>query len=78
MSRGSHGSGHAMHGVNPGADRLQHLQAGLLRFGLRIEHTPCPYDQHRPSDWRLDDRRLWVCGVCHPPPRDGVQKRAHA
>lgn len=27
----------------------------------------CPYDGHRPSDWRLRDSRLVVCGVCHPP-----------
>lgn len=35
--------------------------------------APCPYEEHRISDWRRRrlDGRDWegpeVCGVCHPP-----------
>jgi hypothetical protein len=29
--------------------------------------SPCPYERHRPSDWRLADGGPRVCGICHPP-----------
>jgi putative DNA primase/helicase len=29
--------------------------------------SPCPYEHHRPSDWRLADGGPRVCGICHPP-----------
>ena len=32
----------------------------------------CEHPSHRPSDWRMPDAAMWVCGVCHPPPRGAL------
>lgn len=42
------------------------IAAARSLHGLDV--PPCPYDRHRPTDWRLADSTLVVCGICHPPP----------
>lgn len=27
---------------------------------------PCPYPDHRPTDWQHEDGGPVTCGVCHP------------
>jgi hypothetical protein len=58
--------GDVKHGTNPGARRLQEQQSAVLGM---VDDTPaiCPYDHHRPTDWRLAEGHIAVCGVCHPP-----------
>jgi putative DNA primase/helicase len=29
--------------------------------------SPCPYDRHRVTDWRLAEGGPRTCGICHPP-----------
>jgi hypothetical protein len=59
---------HPLHGINPAAAALQARQAAAPRWALTLE--PCPYSEHRSSDWVLAAGGPIVCGVCHVPAAD--------
>lgn len=50
-------------------------EAALLkRFTNAVAVTggpaaPCPYDEHRATDWQLAEGGPRTCGICHPPAR---------
>jgi hypothetical protein len=57
----------ATQGVNGDAILLQRRLAAVPAALLDGAAAPCPYPDHRPSDWRLTAGGPLVCGVCHPP-----------
>ena len=50
-------------GHNLARSSLAWVDAGVMLGGSR---APCPYPQHRATDWSLPGGPA-VCGVCHPP-----------
>jgi hypothetical protein len=52
-------------GINGDAIALQRWLAAA--GGGSAELTPCPYPQHRGTDWQLTPAHPVMCGVCHPP-----------
>jgi hypothetical protein len=48
--------------------RLEPLHRGTPAISKRgASNTPCPYERHRPTDWRLAVGGAVTCGVCHLP-----------
>jgi hypothetical protein len=62
-------------GINGDAALLQHKLEAAAGVITR-DSEPCPYPDHRPTDWRLkiqtdgtpaDEGSRWTCGACYPP-----------
>lgn len=53
-------------GINGDAAMLQRKLAAAAT-ATSGDGAPCPYANHRGSDWRLSDEHPLVCGICHPP-----------
>lgn len=52
-----------------GSGRYNLTLAGL------VEMPPCPYPDHRSTDWALDELHPVTCGVCHPRAAELLEQR---
>ena len=61
------GASQPIYGINPNARAFGGWLGPLAaRF---VTGEPCPYPDHRETDWRLVSGGPVACGVCHPPAR---------